>query len=374
MTEKHLHIVCLDIPWPVDYGGVVDLFNKIKALHQQGVKIHLHCFTKGREPQGALNNYCETVNYYQRKSNSSSFSFGLPLIVNSRVNEALISNLQKDDHPVLLEGIHCTYYLHNGQLDGRKVIVRLHNAEFEYYRQLARQETDLFKKIYYLHESRLLKRYERSIAKKAVFAAVSQTDVELYRAVFGATDIHYLPVFIPYTSVTAKAGKGSFCLYHGNLSVNENEEAAIWLLKKVFNKVKLPFVIAGKDPSDKLQQMAHEFQHTCIVANPSEKEMQDMIAKAQVHVLPSLNNTGIKLKLLNALFNGRHCLVNKASAAGSGLEPVCHIAQDAVSFQQQIEALYLQPFTETEITQRKDLLESAYNNEVNAKVLMTFLW
>ena len=374
MTDKHLHIVCLDIPWPADYGGVVDLFYKIKSLHQLGIKIHLHCFTKDRKPSNELNKYCETVKYYQRRKNSSSFSLSLPLIVNSRVNAELINNLQKDNYPVLLEGIHCTYYLQNAQLNNRKIIVRLHNAEFEYYKQLAKQETDLFKKAYYSFESRLLKKYEKAIADKATFLAVSKQDVEIYKQEFGANDIQYLPVFLPYTQVTGNAGKGCFCLYHGNLAINENEEAAIWLLKNVFNKIDLPFVIAGKNPSAKLQQLAHDHQHTCLVANPSEKEMQDMIGKAHVHVLPSLNNTGIKLKLLNALFNGRHCVANKASVIGPALEAYCHIANDAASFQQKITALYQQPFEEKEIQQRQALLQSIYNNEANARELMTFLW
>ena len=58
--------------------------------------------------------------------------------------------------------------------------------------------------------------------------------------------------------------------------------------------------------------------HTCLVANPSEMEMQDMIAKAQINILPSFNNTGIQIKLLNALFNGRHCLVNKKHGSRNG--------------------------------------------------------
>ena len=227
--DKHLHIVCLDIPYPADYGGVIDLFYKIKSLHQMGVKIHLHCFAKDRKPQDELNKYCETVHYYQRKANTKSFSLSLPLIVNSRVNEALITNLQKDSYPVILEGIHCTYYLNTGQLNNRKVIVRLHNAEFEYYRQLAIHEKNLFKKLYYLHESKLLKKYEKSIAAKATILAVSQQDADLYKKLFNAPDIHYLPVFLPHTLAVGKAGKGSFCLYHGNLAINENEEAATWL-------------------------------------------------------------------------------------------------------------------------------------------------
>jgi hypothetical protein len=227
--DKHLHIVALDVPWPANYGGVVDLFYKLKALQQLGVKIHLHCFTQpGREPQEELNKYCISVNYYQRKKSISSFSLTVPFIVSSRKSEELITNLKKDNYPILLEGIHCTYYLHTGELQNRKVAVRLHNVEFEYYKQLAKNENNLFKKLYFLNESRLLFKYEKSIANKAEFIAVSEHDVEVYQQLFNAKDIYYLPVFIPHTLAVGKEGKGCYCLYHGNLSINENETAGYY--------------------------------------------------------------------------------------------------------------------------------------------------
>lgn len=371
--DKHLHIVALEVPWPADYGGVVDLFYKLKALHKLGIKIHLHCFSQNRTPQQELNKYCETVQYYPRKKNSSSLSFRLPLIVKSRKSDELIANLKKNNYPVLLEGIHCTYYLHTGELNNRKVMVRLHNTEFEYYKQLAKNERNLFKKLYFVNESRLLFNYEKSIANKAGFIAVSEHDVKVYRQLFNAKDIYYLPVFIPHTLATGKEGKGCYCLYHGNLSISENETAVEWLLQNVFNDLEIPFVIAGKNPSEKLQELAHRHKHTCIVANPGEKEMQDMICKAQIHVLPSFNNTGVKLKLLNTLFNGRHCLVNPAGADGSGLENICHIATDAASFKKAITTLYQQPFTEHEKEQRQGLLQTIYNNEENAKKIVVSL-
>ena len=374
MTDKQLHIVTHDVPWPADYGGVIDLFYKLKALHAQGVIIHLHSFTDGRLPQEELNKYCSTVNYYQRKKSVTRLSFNLPFIVNSRVDDSLLLNLKKDNYPVLLEGIHCTYLLKKGKLTDRKVIVRLHNAEFEYYRKLAKQETNIFKESYFFIESLLLKKYERSIVNKAMFLAVSRHDMELYQAVFSAKNINYLPVFLPYNLTAGKEGKGCFCLYHGNLTVNENEAAATWLLKNVFSKLTVPFVIAGKDPSPRLQKLIHKYQHTCLVANPSAKEMADMIQKAHIHVLPSFNSTGVKLKLLNAIFNGRHCLVNKAAVNGSGLESTCHIAEDATEFKIKIEGLYQQSFYEEEIQQRQGLLQRVYNNDMNAGMLMTFLW
>ncbi|HAO47597.1 MAG TPA: mannosyltransferase [Chitinophagaceae bacterium] len=374
MSEKHLHIVTHDVPWPADYGGVVDLFYKLKALHKRGVLVHLHCFTQGRPPQEELNKYCASVNYYTRNKSVSGFSFTVPFIVNSRKNNELIRNLEKDDHPILLEGIHCTSYLHRERLNSRKVIVRLHNAEFEYYKQLARQEAGFWKRLYFLYESRLLKNHERAIAHKTKFLAVSKQDVELYQKEFSAGDVHYLPVFLPYTLSTGKEGKGCFCLYHGNLSVNENEEAAIWLIQEVFSRLSIPFVIAGKNPSERLAKLAHDHPHTCLVANPSDKEMQDMIGKAQVHVLPSLNNTGIKLKLLNALFNGRFCLVNKASVAGTDLERYCELAASAEDFREKIISLYENEFTDHLAQERQQLLLTEYNSEKNAERLMTFLW
>jgi len=364
---KTLHIITHEVPWPVNYGGVVDLFNKI------GVNIHLHCFTTDRCQQEELNKYCSSVKYYPRKKSISRFSFSLPFIVNSRVSDELLNELQKDDHPILFEGIHTTYALFKDQLKNRKVLVRLHNAEFEYYHQLAKQEKNFLKKQYFLHESRLLKKYEKAIANKALFLAVSKQDVEIYQQEFNATQIQYLPVFLPYTLAVGKEGKGCFCLYHGNLSINENEEAAIWLLQNVFDKTTTPFVIAGKNPSKKLQKLAHAHPHTCLVANPVDKELQDLIAKAHVNVLPSFNNTGVKLKLLNALFNGRHCLVNAAAIAGSDLGEHCHIANDAASFQQKLNELFALELTEEDIQKRQGLLQQQYNNEENAKKLIALL-
>lgn len=162
--------------------------------------------------------------------------------------------------------------------------------------------------------------------------------------------------------------------YHGDLSVDANDKAATWLLKNVFHKLKIPFVIAGKNPSEKLMALAHEQGHTCLVANPSEKEMQDMIAKAHVHVIPSFTTTGMKTKLVNALFRGRHCVVNEATVAGSGLEAACHIGTNANAFSEIIAQLYHQPFGEEEIKLRKRLLEPMFNNEVNARKQVNWIW
>ena len=374
VKDRHLHIVCLDVPYPVDYGGVFDLFHKIRALHEAGVRIHLHCFEYGRGRQPILNEYCEEVRYYCRHEGHKGFSHRLPYIVCSRSNGQLLERLLEDDYPILLEGIHCTYLLNDERFDGRKIVLRLHNVEYQYYRQLYLSEKSLLKKIYYLHESNLLRQYEHRIAARVKIVAVSPKDKEQYVQEFGAPDIDTIPVFLPFEQVLSKEGSGCFCLYHGNLSVAENEQVVSWLLKKVFTNAEMPFIISGKNPSAKLSRLIAQYPQACLIPNPSEEELQDLIAKAQVNILPSFNCTGIKLKLLNALFNGRHCIVNQDAVEGTGLQDTCHVASSAEDVRELLTELCARPFTQDEITTRKKVLEGLYDQKANLEKLMHAIW
>ncbi len=374
--EKHLHIVCLNVPYPVNYGGVFDLFYKLPALQAAGVNIHLHCFDYGRGEQEELNKYCVSVNYYNRRKGHESISATLPYIVASRKNDALLDNLLKDDYPIFMEGVHCTYLLNDERFAKRRKFVRVHNVEYQYYHDLYKTATSPLKKLYYWRESSLLKRYEASIAVKATaYWGVTHKDVNYYRSEYQCKTIDYLSLYLPPTwEVKGIAGIGNYFLYQADLSVDANEKAAIWLLEKVFSKIEVPFVIAGKNPSEKLQRLAHTQLHTCIVINPSEREMQDMIAKAHVNILPSFHSTGIKLKLLNALYNGRHCLVNTATVDGSGLESLCHIANSADEFIEAVQAIENLPFVVEDVQLRKIALKGMFNNAANAAQQVKWIW
>lgn len=370
----HLHIVCLDVPYPPDYGGVFDLFYKLKYLKEEGVHIHLHCFEYGRGKQDALQEFCETVHYYKRKKGIDAFSPELPYIVSSRNDKALKENLAKDDYPVLLEGIHCTYWLYRDQLVRRKVILRAHNVEFEYYRQLAANERSLLKKAYYINESRLLRKYESQVAGKAgLVLTVSEKDVKVYENVFRAKFVKYLPVFIPWNEVSSKTGAGKYCLYHANLSINENEQAALWLIEKVFANADIPLIIAGKAPAQLIISAANKKENITVIADPQEGEMEELISHAHINVLPSFSNTGIKLKLLHALFCGRHCIVNTLMTEGTGLQSLCTIAEDEADFTNKIQLLFQQPFTEKDIATRQQMLKTIYDNQRNARRLAEML-
>jgi len=349
------------------------LFYKIKALHALGMRVHLHCFEYGRGEQPELKKYCEEIFYYRRKKFFRASELRLPYIVSSRINPILIQNLLKDNNPVLLEGIHCTYYLYNGQLDSRKVLVRLHNVEFQYYRELSKSATNVYKKMYYRIESRLLKKYERIISKKAKLVTVIAKDQETYQTIFSAKDVEFLPVFLPFNKIESQTGKGHFCLYQGNLSVAENERAALWLIENVFSRIHIPLIIAGKNPSSAIKARAERNKNVKLIENPSQEKMDDLIKSAHIHLLPSFNSTGIKIKLLNALFNGRFIITNAISLERTDLETLCYVAESSTDYIKNIQKLFEISFTENEIIKRKQILIPMYDNEKNARQLMKWL-
>jgi len=370
--EQHLHIISFNIPYPPDHGGLIDPFHKLKPLQQAGILIHYHCFEYDRPKQDVLHTLCSTVDYYPRLPFYKGLQKNTPYIVATRRNQALEDRLLQDAYPILMEGVHCTGLLSDARFAGRVRQVRLHNAEYDYYAQLERSEHNIFKKWFYRRESRLLYPYEKKMCHTADWCwAVTEKDAELYRDQFGCKTVSWLAPFLPESWRVPSAGStGSFCLYHGDLSVSSNEEAVAWLLTRVFHELAFPFVIAGKNPSRRLKAMAKKYPHACLVANPSEAEMNDMIAKAHIHVIPSMSSAGIKLKLLHSLFHGRHCITNAATVAGSCLEPVCHIAETPEAFREKITALYPVPFSKAEADARRRIRTEVYDNDANARKLV----
>jgi glycosyltransferase involved in cell wall biosynthesis len=219
-----------------------------------------------------------------------------------------------------------------------------------------------------------LKRYEKSIANKAQFLTVTAKDAETYRHQFGCRSITHLPLFLPEWKVNALTGMGSYCLYQGDLSVDANIKIIEWLVKKIFGDVDISLKIAGKKPPKRLKKLIKQYRNISLIADPSEATMQELIEKAHINIIPSFSNTGIKLKLLNALFNGRHCVVNTATVEGTGFEHLCHIADNTDHLKDLISQLYYQPFREDELNNRKQILEDHFDNEANAKKLVQLIW
>ena len=371
MKEQQLNIISFDVPFPPNYGGAVDVFYKIIALHKLGVKIYLHCFEYGRGKQNELNKYCESVTYYQRDKSKAKLLSKLPFVVATRKNEKLLRNLNKNEYPILIEGLHNCWFLDELKPSKRFVAVRTHNVEHDYYKGLAKVEKSLFKKQFFLSEAKKLKSFESVLKKADLLLSISPNDTGYFNSKY--KNAKYLPAFHSGEEVTAKIGRGDFALYHGNLGVGENNEASLYLID-VFSKLEYPLVLAGSDPSKELIKKVTQFKNVSLSGNISFTEMENLIADAHINILPTFQPTGIKLKLLSALYKGRFCVANKYMVQNTGLEEACYEANTPAKFRKIVIELMEQEFKLEDLELRNKVLLDKFNNFDNAKTLVEFVF
>jgi len=370
-----VHMISFNVPYPANYGGVIDVFYQLKALSNLNVKVILHCFEYGRKQAQELEQYCQKVYYYKRKTGLLNQLSRLPYIVYSRRSKILLNNLLKDNFPILFQGTHCCHLLNHQQFKSRVKIVRLHNVEWKYYQSLFLQEKNWIKKLYFKLESTKLKRFEEQLVVKYADHIFSiSTNETSYLKTFNPKNLEYQPAFHSNEEIISKTGYGEYILYHGDLSVKDNENACLFLMDEIFSKLKLKLVLAGLNPGPLLLNKVKHVMNVEIKANLTNNEMESLIQNAHINILISFNNAGMKLKLLNALYKGRHCLANQAIIENTGLEELCYIKDLPKDIIVKIQDLMNTEFTELEIQKRKELLyQTSFSNVTNARKTLNIL-
>jgi len=370
MSARFLHIISFNIPYPADYGGVIDIFYKIKALRDAGIQVILHCFEYGRQASKELEDLCFRVHYYHRKSGLKYFLNSDPYIVVTRTANTMPKGILSDSFPVLFEGLHTTAIIEQCKSAGKRILVRAHNIEHLYYQELSRSETNHFKKIFLRSESKKLKRYEAKLTFADHILGIAKHETAYFEQKYGHA--LFIPAFHRFEELSSLEGSGDYILYHGNLSVPENSEMFLKLSRKVLSKLGIPVVVAGKDPSNRFLKKLAFYPNIRIVPDPSDSELDRLIQNAHVNLLYTQQATGIKLKLLHALFAGRHCLVNTQMVEGTGLSSLCIIAGKEDDLGHMLKELMLAPFSKAQQMERKKALK-VFSNRAGAEKILRLI-
>ncbi len=363
-----LHVVSLQVPFPPDYGGVIDIYYKLKALKEAGFTIWLHTFQYERSEAVELEQVADRVTYYPRDCSAWRQLSTRPYIVESRHNKQLLADLLTDKAPILFEGLHCCAFLDDKRLTGRLKLVRAHNVEHDYYRGLA-QKSSGWESLYYRWEAYKLKRYEKILAAADVIMAITESDRSYFAAQYPAVSTVLLPAFHLHSTISFPTQTGNYILYHGNLSVEENVEAVEYLLQQVIPLVpSVSWIFAGKNPSKRIERAIADNPQARLIANPSDNQMFQLIREARANLLITSQPTGLKLKLLHALSLGGTCIVNPLMLEGTDLAPTCVVADTPRSIALAVEQAFKVPFTPQQYAERTKLLER-YDNRANALII-----
>ena len=369
MEIKKLHIVALDVPYPANYGGAIDMYYRLKALHELGFQITLHVFEYGRGKSDILSNFAKVIYYSRKKSVFHVFS-PRPFIVQSRISKRLLDNLRQDDAPIVLEGLHTTWCLEHPEIQQRMTFVRMHNIEHEYYRGL-QKNSSFFKRYFFRLEAKKLKKYQHILRFCTHVLAIKESDAAEFRKLHAS--VHILPASVPDVHGAFTPVK-RYALFHGKLSVAENDAAARWIIAALRNVLDptFPLVIAGHQPGKKLRDVCRK-ENIKLLANPSETEMHQLIQEAQIHVLHTSVASGIKLKLIACVRSSGHILLNDKMVRGTALEQFCTIAEDAKSYKLNFLGLQQSTLSPQDFARRDAFVEEGFNTKRNCELFVKLL-
>lgn len=357
MENKRIHIVSLDVPFPPDYGGVIDIFHRCAALKKAGFYVVLHCFEYGRGTHIQTHPIADEIHYYRRKKSIFAVFNPLPFIISTRISEDLAQKLIQDTAPIILEGHHCAGLLLDKRFDSRIRMVRIHNNEPQYYLKLAEKASG-WKRWFFQLEAKKIARFEKHLSKASALICLNETEQKKYSSIHPKTFLAPLgvdPQPIEKQSIVEQA------FFHGNLSVPENSEVANWLIA-VWNKQtpKIPLILAGKNPSQTLVSQAKGNSMIHLIANPSEEKMKQLISESAIHLLFTFQTTGVKVKLIHGLIHGNRCLVNPPILAGTNLDSYGELIQNESELLQKLTEIGP---NETEITLRQEAVKKLYSTD-----------
>jgi len=373
LDKYSLHIISLEIPFPPVRGNVIGIYHRIKALHEAGISITLHAFYKNLSFPHELTKYCKTIYLYRRKPLWQFINLVYPLYVQSRRDTALVDVLLRDSSPIWFEGLHTLFHFDDARIQDRKKFIRMHNLESRYYYHLARTAPSILKKIYYQWESIRNKWLENSWLKKADgLFAISREEFNLLNS--RGINTQWLPPFHPHDKLQNLTGSGDYAIYHGDLSIKENEEAAFFLADQVFAQLNYPLVIAGYGPSTRLTNKLIASKNIRLIDSPANESMNQLIQQAHIVLLPFSQTTGYKIKMIDSLALGRHIVTSQIMQVHTELDELVHYAHNtATNWIQIVDRLMTVPFTESESNARKNLFDTLLNNKLNARKIINLI-
>ncbi len=371
MQKKPLHIVSFDNPYPPVYGGVIDVFYKVSALSAH-FDIYLHCFVDyDQQPANELKSLVKQVYFYRRhkKRNFLKLFSKIPFAAVSRYNLQMANIIQSVDAPILFEGLQTTYLLKKHDFSARKLLLRLHNLESNYFAGSHQSETNPIKKWLYASEAKKYKSYEQIIGRFDSVLTLSVAETKFVQTHFG--NAAYIPVFHGNDHVADLSHFGKYALYHGDLRLPDNKRAVRFLVEVFAEIPDYPLVIASGSGKDFVEELVKTHPNTSYAQIQNQQHLDALLHDAHLNVMLSFQESGTKLKLVNALHKSRFCIINRNMVDDQDLQGLCEIAETKSEFIAAVNRLKSVPYSE--IAKRKEVLRQVLDDSVNATKIRAVL-
>jgi glycosyltransferase involved in cell wall biosynthesis len=324
-------IMTLRVPFPLTDGGAIAMYGLIEKLSQSGHQLTI----------AALN----TQKHYYDPNVLSPFGRvettdvdttpRLIPAIRSFLWERNAYNIQRFDVPahhdllkkilyknkfdiVQLEGVYLAHYIPTiRRMTDTPIVLRAHNVEYKIWEKYAQQEPNILKRFYFSHLAKRGKYFEKkSLPLTDGVITFTKTDAEHYRKLgySGLLEVISAGYNVPKDLPNVKVQPNTLA-FMGSLEWLPNRQGLDWFIKQVYPHIlkaspNTTLHIAGKNPPSYIEEYANEH----IIFHGYVPDAGEFLKDKAVVIVPLLSGSGIRIKILEGLSNGK-CIVSTTLGA-----------------------------------------------------------
>lgn len=345
MAGKRILILTNRVPHPLNDGGNLAMHAMIDGYHKAGWEVCLLSMNTSRHPvspdeeRGIYTDLSifETVkvdNRVKTLPTIGNFLFSnKPNHVMRFASEDFAARLQSRvdafrPDVIQVESVYLTDYLEQVKGIGNiKLVLRLHNIEYQIWERLAAENKSFLKHFYFKNLAERIEKYEEWAWKQYnLLLTITDIDAAIVKASYPAAPIYTVPFGIDTDKVQQDGSDDLTKGYHiGAMDWLPNKEAIDWFLRDIWPAVHtavpaFKFFFAGRYMPESYKNLQQEG----VTSMGEVADANAFIADKKILIVPLRSGGGIRVKILEAMAAGKIVISTDVGMQGISAEPGVH--------------------------------------------------
>lgn len=215
-----------------------------------------------------------------------------------------------------------------------KVVLHQHNCEYLMWERFARVEPLPHKKLALYNQAWWIRNYERRICRESDCVLAAPNDIEELKKI-GARDVRYYETYhlgeeeLLHLEPLLFDHTEKALMFVGTLTWEANVDGLLWFLREGWPVIKakhpdLKCYIIGRQPDARIVSLAGQLGDD-VVLTGFVKDLEDYFRKCRVFISPLRFGSGIKVKVMNAMYRGIPTVTTPVGAEGLAVEHERHM-------------------------------------------------
>lgn len=337
--------VCNKVPFPPKDGGSIAMYNLALGLAQTGHEVDIIAIETPKHPNHTSSEDIApnikmqsifidtTVSVPKALKNLvlSRTPYNAERFISPDFRLALVTALKSKQYDILqLEGLYLAPYMKDIRENSTaKIALRSHNIENEIWFRLYENEKSFIKKLYFKILAKRILRFEKKVINTYdLLIPITYRDAVEYQKYGNKKPGKVIQTGIPVNQIAdgLKIRKKRKLYFLGSLDWLPNQEGILWFVRNVWpmlshSSTEIEFHVAGRNCPEWLPRLIDK---PGIKFHGEVENANEFAAQNDIMIVPLLSGGGMRVKIVEAMSQGKIIVTTPIGAEGLDIIPNYH--------------------------------------------------